>query len=103
MADPWSTDPPGWKYQPLAVWNVLDLRAGTDLGVYSERAPEKINRGRNARPDFCERKIWKVRKIVLIQKEGGKLKKIRPYADIICDDCGIDFGVGDVEDIIEEF
>lgn len=89
MADPGSTDPPGWKYQPLAVWNVLDLRAGTDLGVYSERAPEKINRGRNARPDFCERKVWKVRFVEVIerfaQRQNGKLKKIKPYAEILCD------------------
>lgn len=89
MADPGSTDPPGWKYQPLAVWNVLDLRAGTDLGVYSERAPEKINRWRNARPDFCERKVWKVRFVEVIerfaQRQNGKLKKIKPYAEILCD------------------
>lgn len=30
--------------------------------VCAERASEKINRGRNARPDLCERKVWKVRK-----------------------------------------
>lgn len=62
VADPGSTDPAGWKYQPLAVRNVLDLCTCDDLGVCAERASEKINRGRNARPDLCERKVWKVRK-----------------------------------------
>ncbi|MBN2952530.1 MAG: hypothetical protein JTJ23_02795 [Fusicatenibacter saccharivorans] len=98
----------------MAVWNVLDLRAGTDLGVYSERAQEKINRGNNTRSDFCEREVWKWRFLevtgMFIQREDGKLKKFKPYAKIICDTkedlefvkAAVDFYSG-WRDIIEEF